>query len=225
MNELWNKMKGAGVAVASQIGQNRWGTIESVKPSDSGYEAKILLQPEGILSGWLPVLSHSVGGGWGIVAPPEQGTQAFIASDTGDGHHGVIIGLSYSLATKPPVPANDFNQPDGTPVSSGEIAIVSKKGGLIRLCADGSIHIQGNLRIDGNVTIQGDVSVEKAQSGALGKISAADDIHSGNTITATSDILSGADVSDVHGKLDLFRSGYNRHTHVGGGFPNPQIPE
>lgn len=207
-------MKGAGLAAAAQIGQNRWGTITSVKQTNSGYEAKILLQPEGIASGWLPVLSHSVGAGWGLVAPPYPGTQAFVASDTGDGHHGVIVGLSYSVATQPPVPPNAFEQPDGTPVQAGELALVSKAGAVIRLCTDGSIHIKGNVRIDGHVTIQGDVDVQtSASSGATGKI------------TATGDIDSGANVSDIHGTLDRLRSHYNPHTHGNSGPPTPQDPE
>jgi phage baseplate assembly protein gpV len=211
--ELWNRMKGAGVAAVYQLGQNRWGTVTSVKKTDSGYEAKVILQPEGITSGWLPVLSHSIGSGWGIVAPPIPGAQAFLGSDCGDGHHAVILGMAYSLATRPPVPPADFNQAAGTPVDAGEIALVSKAGAVIRLCTDGSIHIKGDVRIDGSVTIQGNVSVQASAGGAPG------------TVTAASDITSQANVLDVHGSLDRLRGHYDSHVHPNGGLPTPQDPE
>ncbi len=202
MMELWNVMKGAGYAAASQFGQNRWGLVNGVRQSDTGYEAKVLLQPENVQSGWLPVLSHSVGPGWGLVCPPEPGMQAFVASDCGDGHHGVIVGLSYSLAAMPPVPPSDFNQPNGTPIAPGELALVSKAGGVIRLCADGSIHIKGDVRIDGSLSVQDAITANTGD------------------ITATK-----GNVSDTHGSLDRLRGHYDAHTHPGGGTPNPLDPE
>lgn len=212
-------MKGAGLSAASQLGQNRWGTITAVKQTDSGYEAKILLQPEAIPSGWLPILSHSVGAGWGVVSPPMPGMQAFVASDTGDGHHGVILGMSYSLQAMPPIPPNGFSSnssaPPGVPVQAGEVALVSKAGAVIRLCADGSIHILGSVRIDGNLSIQGNVSVAASSvSGAAG------------TITAASDIKStGGDVYDKHGWLDRLRGVFDRHVHGSSSGPTPTDPE
>jgi phage baseplate assembly protein gpV len=219
MIPLWNMMKGAGLASASQFGQNRWGTITSVKQTDSGYEARVTLQPEDVPSGWLPVLSHSVGAGWGVVSPPYPGMQAFIGSDTGDGHHGVILGMSYSLQSMPPVPPNGFSTdssaPPGVPVQAGEVALVSKAGAVIRLCTDGSIHIKGNVRIDGSVSIQGNVSVAASSvSGAPG------------TVTAASDITStGGDVYDKHGWLDRLRAIYDRHVHGSSVGPTPLDPE
>lgn len=215
MMELWNTMKSAGLANATQFGQNRWGTVTAVKQSDSGYEAKVMLQPEQVPSGWLPVLAHSVGPGWGLVSPPYPGMQAFVASDTGNGHHGVIVGMSYSLQAMPPVPPNGFDQPDGTPVQAGEFALVSQAGAVLRLCADGSIHIVGDVRIDGSLTIQGDVAVQASStSGATGTLTTAD------TITST-----GGDVSDQHGTVEAFRVVFNEHVHGTSTIPTPQVPD
>lgn len=191
MNELWNAWKGAASAVAQQQGQSRWGVVQNVKPTDAGYVAKVLMQPENVLSGWLPVLTPMVGPEWGLVCPPEPGMQAFVAADSGDGHHGVILGLTYSLQNMPPVPKSDFDQQKGVAVQSGEIALVSKKGAVLRLCADGSIHIEGNVRINGTLTVD-------------------------QTITSRNGDITAAkgNVSDTHGSLDRLRRNYNVHHHT-----------
>jgi phage baseplate assembly protein gpV len=202
MMELFNKMKGAATAAMQQVGQNRWGIVSNVRQTDTGYLARITLQPDGVQSGWLPVLSQMVGAGWGLVCPPEVGMQAFVGSDSGDGHHGVILGLSYSLAAMPPVPPANFDQPNGTPVGPGEIALVSKFGAVIRLCADGSIHMQGNVRIDGTLTVQDGITA-----------------NTGNITASTGDVL------DKHNSLDTVRSTYNIHHHGNGPTPTPTVPE
>lgn len=203
MRDVFNAWKGAASAVAQQQGQNRWGLVQSVKTTDAGYTVKVLIQPEDVLSGWLPVLSPMVGPEWGLVSPPEPGMQAFFASDTGDGHHGVVLGMTYSTQNMPPVPKSDFDQQKGVAVQSGEIALVSKKGAVIRLCSDGSIHIEGNIRINGTLT------VDKTITSRNGDI-----------------IASKGNVSDTHGSLDRLRGNYDRHYHgTSGPPPTPQDPE
>lgn len=202
MMDLWNRMKGAAAAAVQQVGQNRWGLITGVRQSDTGYMAKVTIQPDGISSAWLPVLTPMVGPGWGLVCPPEVGMQAFVASDCGDGHHGVILGLTYSTAAMPPVPPADFKQPNGTPVAPGEIALVSKSGAVLRLCADGSIHIKGNVRIDGSLTVQDAITA-----------------NTGNITASTGDVL------DQHGSLEALRQAYDVHDHGTGPPPTPQVPD
>lgn len=205
MMQLFNAMKGAAAASGQQIGVNRWGLVTNVRQTDTGYMARITLQPDGVQSGWLPVLSPMVGAGWGLVSPPEVGMQAFVGSDSGDGHHGVILGLSYSHAAMPPVPPAAFPKngtPDKTPVAPGEIALVSKTGAVLRLCADGSIHIHGNVRIDGTLTVQDSITA-----------------NTGNITAATGDVL------DKHGSLDRLRGNYDRHVHGNSGPPSPTDPE
>lgn len=212
MMELWNTMKGAASAVSQQIGQNRWGLVTSVRRSDTGYMAKVRMQPEDVQSGWLPVLSTMVGGGWGLVSPPEPGMQAFIASDSGDGHHGVIVGMAYSLSAMPPVPPAAFSAngtPDKTPVGPGEMALVSKSGAVIRLCSDGTIHIKGDVRIDGNLIVQNAIT---ANTGDI-------------TAAAANVVAAKGDVSDKHGSVDRLRGNFNVHHHATGPLPTPQDPE
>lgn len=209
MMELWNSWKNAAASVAQMGGQNRWGLVTSVRRSDTGYECRVRIQPEDIMTGWLPVTAHMVGSGWGFVSPPEPGMQAFVAPDSGDGHHGVVIGMAYSNAARPPVPASDFDQPDGTPVEPGEVALVSKSGGVIRLCSDGSIHIKGDVRIDGALTVMNSITAK------TGDITA----EQANVVAVQGDVI------DQHNSLDRLREHYNIHVHGNSGGPNPLDPE
>lgn len=193
MIDLYNRMKGAAAAVASQIGQPCWGTVSSVRNTDSGYEVKVDYQPwstgaaQPITSGWLPVLSPSVGPGWGLVCPPAQGQQAFVIPENGDGEHGIVVGLAFSTQNMPPQPPNAFGG-DAVPVTPQEFAIVSPKGAVLRFCADGTVYVKADVNIEGNLTVQGDI---KAIAGAHGN----------------------GDVYDRHGSLDRLRGHYDAHQH------------
>lgn len=209
MMEFWNGIKNAAASVSQLVGHNRWGLVTSVRMTDTGYDCRVMVQPENIMTGWLPVLSHMVGAGWGLVSPPEPGMQAFIAPDSGDGHHPVVIGMGYSASARPPVPVADFNQPDGMPVRSGEIALVSKAGGVLRLCDDGSIHIKGDVRIDGSLAVMNSIT---AKTGDI-------------TAEQTNIVAVNGDVIDKHNSLNTVRATYNEHVHGNSAGPSPLVPE
>jgi phage baseplate assembly protein gpV len=199
--ELWNRIKGAAAAVQMQGGQNRWGLVTSVRASDQGYDARVLMQPEDIMSAWLPVLSSFGGPGFGIVSRPSLGMQVMVAPDVGDGHHGIIVGMAYNTTNPAPKPPNGFQQSSGTPVDDGEFAVVSKGGAVFRLCSDGSIYMKATaLNLEGNLMVQGNIT---ASAGANG----------------------GGDISDRHGSLDRLRGVFDRHNHGTGPGPNQTDPE
>lgn len=229
MMELTNLWKGYASLVGQQMGQNRWGLVTSARQTDTGYEAKVTIQPDGITTAWLPVLSPMVGSGWGLVAPPGIGMQAFVAPDTGDGHHGVILGLAFSKAAMPPVPPNNFppqqgGTPQAVPVASGELALVNQKGAVLRLCADGSVHIKGDVRIDGSLTVQNDITVNYGNvTVSKGNVA----VSQGNLSVAEGTIAANNnDVSDQYGSLNRLRGNYDRHAHPSNGaLPVPQDPQ
>lgn len=142
MHALTNAMKIQAAGMDAQQGQPRFGIVSSVNSGPNGgpYTAKVRMQPEDVLTGWLPVLSSMVGPGWGLVSPPYPGQQVFVIPDTGDHAHGVIVGATWSQPAGNPTP-----QPPGSaagaaaPVLPGEFAIVSKPGSYIRGSNDGSI--------------------------------------------------------------------------------------
>ena len=136
-----------GGAVSGRVAQPRWGTVQSVNPATMS--AKVLIQPEGVLTGWLPVVSPAVGGAY-IIAPLTQGQQVFMAPDAGDADSYVILGVGFNnLAQAPQVPAAVAGA--ATQVKPGEIALVDAAGGVLRV-AGGNVFVKGNLVVDGNVS-------------------------------------------------------------------------
>jgi phage baseplate assembly protein gpV len=217
MHELWNSMKAAASSVDMTFGQNRWGTVTSVRASDQGYDIRVMLQPDNIPSAWIPVTTAYGGGGWGLVARPTIGMQVFLAPDLGDGQHYVALGMAYSTHAPPPKPTNGFNQSQGTAIADGEFAVVSKKGAVLRFCDDGTVYIKApTVNIDGNLVVQGAITAN------TGDITARDK----NVVAQTLNVIAQkGDVIDRHNSMDTVRSTYNRHVHGNSGGPNPTVPE
>lgn len=137
MERFLNLIKQQASALDQGGGQPRFGTVTSVNPAMA--TARVTLQPEGVLTGWLPVLSLWTGAGWGMCCPPSPGDQVLVVAQEGDAEHGVIVGSAYSKTHMPP----------NTPV--GELWLVHKTGSFIKLQNDGTIHIQGDLHVAGDV--------------------------------------------------------------------------
>ena len=101
--------------------------------------AKVLLQPEGLVTGWLPVATQWAGNGWGVFAPPSPGDQVLIVCHEGNYGNGIIVGAMYSNAAVPPT------------VQAGELIIAHKSGCSILLSNAGRIAITGDLYVSGAV--------------------------------------------------------------------------
>src|SRR5882672_10845701 len=117
MDRILNIIKQHAGALDQGGSQPRFAIVTSVNPTNA--TAKVTLQPEGVLSGWLPVLAPWVGGGWGLYCPPSPGDQVLILAQEGDAEHGIIIGRAFSDTLAPPA----------TPV--GELWLVHKVGSFI----------------------------------------------------------------------------------------------
>lgn len=126
----------AGTLVRT-LGQARFATVTSYDPST--HAARVLWQPEGIASGWLPVLTQATGGGWGVVYPLNPGDQVFVMAQEGDSQHSVIIGSAFSSVNRPPA------MPDN------EMWIRHQSGACLRLRPDGSVLIEGDLHVGGQI--------------------------------------------------------------------------
>jgi len=137
VERLLNIIKQRAGALDQGSGQPRFGTVMSVNPTTA--TARVTLQPENVLSGWLPVLSPWVGSGWGMHCPPSPGDQVLVLAQEGEAEHGIIVGRAYSTTHMPP----------NTPV--GELWIVHSSGSSIKLLNDGTIRVQGDLYVSGDV--------------------------------------------------------------------------
>jgi phage baseplate assembly protein gpV len=137
MDRLLNTLKAHAASMDRAIGQPRFGLVTSVDPAR--YAARVALQPEGILTGWLPVLSSWTGPGWGAVCLPQPGQQVLIVPQEGDAENGVIVGASFSDAARPPA------------APAGELWLVHSSGAALKLRSDGTVWVQGDLHVEGHV--------------------------------------------------------------------------
>ncbi len=150
MERFVNAMKSHAAALDRATGQARFGVVTSVDPARSA--ARVALQPEGVVTGWLPVLSAWVGAGWGMACPPAPGDQVLVLAQEGDAEHGIIAGCLWS-ATQPPPAA-----------PSGELWLVHKSGSFLKLTNDGLVSgnakawvLTGDVHVTGSVVVSGDV--------------------------------------------------------------------
>jgi phage baseplate assembly protein gpV len=124
-------------AARGGFAQPRMGTVTSSNSQTA--MAKVLLQPEGVLTGWLPVLTQWVGSGWGMACPPSPGDQVLVIPQEGDAQHGLIVGRLYSNLVRPPS------------AEPGEITLTHQSGCSISLLNSGIVTIQGDLHVSGDV--------------------------------------------------------------------------
>ncbi|MBV9784774.1 MAG: phage baseplate assembly protein V [Acidisphaera sp.] len=160
MDRFLNALKAQAGALDQGQGQPRFGLVTSVDPTS--YTARVALQPEGVITGWLPILSAWVGGGWGMACPPTPGQQVLVLAQEGDAEHGVIAGGAYSNTALPP------------PAPSGELWLVHQSGTFLKLHNDGTVegkaahwNLTGDLTLTGNIVASGNISDLSASHGSL----------------------------------------------------------
>jgi phage gp45-like len=133
---------------ASQLDQSwahpRIAVVTSADPATA--TVRVTVQPEGVLSGWLPVASQWVGQGWGLVCAPMPGDQVVVIWQEGDAEQGVVVGRLWSNSVPPP------NAP------GGELWLLHASGSCIKLRNDGSIASTApNWTHTGDLHVSGDV--------------------------------------------------------------------
>ncbi|MDE2197912.1 MAG: phage baseplate assembly protein V [Rhodospirillales bacterium] len=143
MEQFLNVIKAQAAALDRSQAQPRFGVVASV--DSSRYAARVRLQPEDVLTGWLPILAPWVGAGWGMACPPMTGDQVLVLAHEGDAGNGVIVGRSYSDTARCP----------GAP--PGELWLMHASGSYLRLQNDGTIRAQGDVHIAGNLFVSGDI--------------------------------------------------------------------
>ncbi len=170
MQRLFNALKSQAAALDASVAQPRFGVVSSVDPST--YTARVLLQPEGVLSGWLPIAATWVGAGWGMVAPPSPGQQVVVLAQEGQAEHGIVVGGLFSLSAQPP------------PAPSGELWLVHQTGSFFKLHNDGSIegkatvwNLTGLIQLTGSLVASGDVSDQGGAHGTLANLRTIYDEH------------------------------------------------
>ena len=165
MDRFWNDMKARAGGLDGMAGVARFGLVTSFDPA--AYAARVQIQPENVLSGWLPVLSSWVGGGWGLAAPLTPGDQVLVIAQEGDAEQGVVVGCVWSAVDKA------VNTP------SGELWMLHKSGSFVKLLNDGTIALQApTVTVAGNLMVSGDIS---DHGGAHGTLAALRNAYNGHT--------------------------------------------
>ena len=142
------------------------GTVTSYDPAT--HTAKVQLQPEGTLTGWMPILSLAVGAGFGIQVAPHIGQACLVHPHDQNIEAGVILGFFF----------NDVETPIS--VQEGEIVIKHESGSGLSLLNDGSAVLTNKNGATTTLDASGDITM----TGKAGQTIAMD--ASGNIILTPS---------------------------------------
>lgn len=186
---------------ARQAGEKtlpRRGTISSYDPAR--YAAKVIVQPEGYETGFIPIGSEWVGNGWGLFAGPAPGDEVEINYQEG-GKNAPYIGKRFYGEVAVPLA-----------VPSREFWLVHQSGSFLKFKNDGSValHAAGNL--DATVAGQANLTVTGKVMASASEFDLTGDVKVTGNIMASGDI---SDLSGASGTVAHIRTVYDTHTHGG----------
>jgi len=189
MNHLVNQMMQRMGAQAAGTFTARMGTVSAYDPGN--YAIKAVIEPEGVETGFMPLLSPWVGANWGAFFAPEIGAQVLILFQEGSSQVPIAALFAFSTAM-PPVA-----------VPSGEMLLQHQSGSLLHFDSGGNVTMTANAAmtlnapagctINANTTINGNVQTN-------GNIQASQNI---------------SDQNGAHGSVASLRGAYDGHTHGG----------
>jgi phage baseplate assembly protein V len=158
MSRLLNALKTHAASMDAAAPVGRWGVVNGA----NGATVKVLLQPENVQTDWLPLASSMVGGGWGLVHMPPNGTQVFCMPDAGDHDSYVVIGATWSTANQPPagVAQGEFWLVHSTGSSikltnDGKVTITDHSGTSLAFTNNGIVTLTGIFAVTGSITVNG----------------------------------------------------------------------
>ena len=114
--------------------KTQYGTITAYDPAT--YTVKVMLQPDGVETGWIPLGAAWVGANLGAVFGPPLGTDCRVDFVGGMPEASLAGARLFNANFTPPV------------VQSGQGAIVDGAGSYVRLNNDGTITLGANVGIN-----------------------------------------------------------------------------
>lgn len=130
MEALLNVMRREAMRSAdAMVARSRVGIVDGYNPEL--HAVRVRIQPEDVLTGWMPIATAMAGSGWGVMAPPSPGDQMLVHFQEGAGDTPIACGVMFSDQRRPPA------------VPAGEIWLVHGSGSRVRLLTDGSIDVNG----------------------------------------------------------------------------------
>ena len=155
MKHLLNVMRREAQQAAQGVATVRLGLVASYDPAN--YSVKVALQPDGVLTNWMPLTSPWVGNGWGLFCPPTVGDMVEVQFQEGDMGSGFACLRFY----------NDADRPLSCP--PGEFWVVHASGSFVKFHNDGSVEINSAANLvatvggDANITVAGNITSSAAQ--------------------------------------------------------------
>lgn len=201
---LRNALRLQAQLAAGGVITSRLAEVTNYDPTD--YSVMVRIEPEGILSGKIPLASEWVGQGWGMFCPPSVDNLvevSFINGDLGS----PFVAKRFFTVDERPLPS----------VPSGEFWLVHESGAFFKLTNDGKCTFSDAhgasvaLNGDGTITSAASTWSHTGDVNVTGKVTASSDItSSGGNIAA-----SAGDVSDKKGSMQQIRDVFNEHPHSG----------
>lgn len=159
---------------------------------------KVIIQPENVITGWLPVSSYWVGNGWGMFAPLSIGDLVEVHFQEGSFEAGIINMRFF----------NDVARPLN--VLSGEFWLQHKSGAYFKLLNNGNATFS-----DGHgatVTLNGDGTITSQASQWN---------HAGNMTIISGNLKVAGDITDTYNTntrtIAGMRTVYNGHRRSSNG--------
>lgn len=149
MTGLHHAFAALAASSGGAVGRARHALVTAVDPAT--HSVKIAIQPEGIVSGWIPDPGLACAG-LRICCPAEIGTQVLVVPVEGDAEHPVIVGRLFDATMTPP-----SSPATGKPVAPGEIGVFLKDGTYVHV-TEGTIFMKGTLSVTGAIRATGDVT-------------------------------------------------------------------
>lgn len=122
----------------------RFGIVDRYDPAT--HRARVVLQPsidgKVPMTGYLPVLTHWMGNGWGAMAPVQKGDQVLVVFAQDHADSGVVVGRLFDMPHITP------SRADGAAPEPGELLLVHSSGSRLQLTNDQKILVNGALEID-----------------------------------------------------------------------------
>lgn len=222
MGPMLNAMRMQALRAMGDQADIRIGLVTSYEPAN--FSVRVQMQPDGLITGWLPLCSPWIGNGWGMFASPSVGDAVAVHFVGGDIEAGFVEGRLF----------NDIDRP--LPVPSGEFWLVHQSGSFLKFTNDGNVSVHsaadlvatigGNLSatVAGNATasITGNLSV----TAAAATVNAPTTINGNTTINGTTTLNgpitqgtgTGGTAASLIGPLTVTNNvtaqGTSVHTHV-----------
>lgn len=157
MDALLNLIRREVVRVMARYAHPVVGIITSYDPTT--HSVKVRYQPEGTLSGWIPLNAAGVGAGFGVFVGPHVGHAVSIGFQEGDRESPFVIGR---FATDVEIPVS---------VAEGEIVAKHESGSSLSLLKDGSVILSDKTGTAVQIDGAGNVGINSFGNGYVSLLS------------------------------------------------------